>query len=82
MQEPIETPLVENRFHLVADLCHRYQASEISIYRWEKAGLIPEGFYIGARRAWPPDMVREADANLIGKRRRPHSHRDYLGRDQ
>jgi predicted site-specific integrase-resolvase len=53
------------RFWRSKDLRNRYGCSDPTLYRWTKAGKIPQPQYINGQRIWTDEQVEEADANLI-----------------
>lgn len=58
-------PEIEQRYYSKRDLADRYRVSTLTIWRWERDGKIPKGVYVGQKKDWSPDMVKQADQSLL-----------------
>jgi predicted site-specific integrase-resolvase len=55
-----------NRVYRTRDLSRRYGVSPITVWRWRKAGKIPQPQKINDQNIWHPEQVEEADKNILG----------------
>lgn len=53
------------KFYRSKDLRERYGCSDPSLYRWTKAGKLPQPQFINGQRIWTEKQIEAADAALI-----------------
>lgn len=52
--------LATKRFFRARDLCDRYKVSRVTLWHWERAGILPRGVLIGPNtKGWPDDVIAE-----------------------
>lgn len=53
------------RFLTTADLCARYGRTRLTIFRWRKLGLIPEGRALRGHLFWTLEEIEQAEKTTL-----------------
>ena len=55
----------KERFLTTADLCNRYGRTRLTIFRWRKLGLIPEGRSLRGHLYWTEQEIEHAEKTTL-----------------
>ena len=47
------------------DLRNRYGVSNVTLWRWVKAGKLPAPRYINGKRVWSVEQIEECDRRIL-----------------